>query len=296
MHRSFTISVAFICSLILVGCGGSSVDADAVEVPYPTLFGGASQTSTLVGSGARRQSTVSGVLAVPVSGELTHDTLEITITDGVSSLSDSDGMNALGEFTEGENNLILGGTQNVFEGDIAAGLEYLTVFKLEDDTSILVSSTIGVVGIGTQLIDMPAAGSVAYNGLANVFMGNLNGGSNYAVLRDGLTVVSVDFQGGLVDVDFNHTGPSSVSGDITGPPIDALFVEGMQIDGNGFSGGEITMYLDGVIVDPVGPGAVESANGHFFGFDEGNLIPDEVGGTIISSDGLSSVVVLFVAD
>ncbi len=222
--------------------------------------------------------------------------MAVTLTDGTTSLTDNNGPDAGGEFVDGEKVLILGRTDNTFEAVIAEGFDFVTVFDLEDDTVGSESGTVGVIGIGTNLADMPTQGSVTYLGRTNVVMSNINGGSNFAVLSDGDSVVEVDFLNSMVDVEIINNGPFTTSGDLMGQPMDILLVEGMVIDGNAFSGGEITMFLNGEVINPVGLNADEAANGHFFGFDDANQIPDEVGGTIISADGTSAVVATFVAD
>ncbi len=260
------------------------------------------QTATLVGSAARSQTGAFGRQAVDISGTVTlvtsgtSETLEFSISDAFSTLTDVDGPNSWGELTDGEVTLVLGRTNNPFEMNIAEDNEYVFIFQLEDDAITSLSNSVGVFGFGTQLADVPTQGFARYLGNASIVMENVNDGSNSVVLPDAQSTVVARSAESVVDVEINHSGISAISGDLMAPPIDALVVQGMLIDGNGFSGGELTMFLDGEVVDTVGPGAIESANGHFFGFDDDNQIPDEVGGVIISADGTSSVVVMFVAD
>ncbi|MGH1424962.1 MAG: transferrin-binding protein-like solute binding protein [Pseudooceanicola sp.] len=267
--------------MIVSACGGGGGGTTKTPIipPYETLASNAASTSALKGT-AVRYSSPGGFVPdnVSVSGNLTHSTGAISFTDGTTSLSDPDGRNANGSYTDGRNRLSTDGSTG-----ISAGYEYVTLFHFFGPGS----DSHGVYGIPTQTSDVPTLGSATYQGRANVaaFKLNILRGDFVANMNNGDSAVKADFESGTVDVEMNNFRSTDLYGNISTAPLDEMTTTGMTISGNEFSGGTVTTRLNGQQVDIAGSGATQSASGVFYGYDPSISAPDEVGGQALISDG-----------
>lgn len=258
---------------------------------YETLSSRAASTSNLKGTALRvpRGGTVS---TVDVSGQLTHNTGAISVSDGTSSVTASARPTTGNQYRQGTRTLTeinLDGSAN------PAPYEYVSVFNLDD--SATGSSTAGVYGIATNPADVPTSGNVTYRGQAEVAAlrnGPLPGA---AQLLNGESTVNANFATGTVDVEMTNFRQSRLQGTYRRAPLDTMTVQGMRISGNEFSGGTVATSLNGRPVDLAGTGAQQSAEGVFYGRDQGLSAPDEVGGIASITNGTRAAVIgVFVAD
>jgi hypothetical protein len=296
MAKAFKVSLFGAMIASLNGCGGGSgAPLSGPTAPtYETLSSTAASASTLKGQAVRFSTGNLTPDLVNVSGSLTHNTGAITVSDGTTSLTDPDGRDSAGRYSDGTNRLTTGDVQNTLNTDISQGYEYVTVFQLDGPNAS--SNTVGVYGVATNESDVPTSTTATYRGGSNVTVSNSNGATNFSVLSNGDSVVTADFASGTVDVELSNFRKTDLFGTVNEAPIDQVDVTGMQISGNTFSGGSTTTSLNGQQVNVVGTGSTEAASGSFFGYDAGISAPDEVGGVVVVKNDSSFVYGVYVAD
>ena len=86
------------------------------------------------------------------------------------------------------------------------------------------------------------------------------------------------------------------TGNAATAPIDTISVTGMNISGNGFSGGSATTSNGGSAVTITGANTTSNAQGTFFGYDAANSRPDEVAGNVLIQGDSGRVISSFIAD
>ncbi|MEM8537904.1 MAG: hypothetical protein AAGF56_08590 [Pseudomonadota bacterium] len=262
---------------------------------YQTLDSTVPVTSDLIGTAFRDASGPRQLVAI--NGTLTHDTRAVVVSDGFNTLTDPDGPDEGGFLRDGALRMSLGRTGSTLGTNIAVGFDYVTLFQFDDTNFPAVSNTVGVIGIGTELADMPISGGATYLGKSTATFSSVNGVSNFGSLNSGTSTVVVSFRDRTVDVTVGNFADSDLFGRIDDVPFDQMKATGMLINGNGFAGGTLAITLDGAPVDLLPDTAVDSAEGYFFGFDEAEGIPDEVGGVLLRSAGaLPHITATFLAD
>jgi hypothetical protein len=232
----------------------------------------------------RTQSTAS---VVGVSGTLTHNTGNTTVTDGTYNMVDANGFDANGDLTDGTTTINGGNNTNPYE--------YVTPFNhqytIQGNTFIV----LGVMGAQTGASDVPTTGSATYNGGLQATYAPRSGTGGVNLSGD--STVSVDFAAGSVDVQLdNFTALTIGTGQSATAPADSIRINGMQISGNGFSGGTFSAQSNGQNANILGTGVTTNAQGTFFGYNATDLAPDEVGGSFLSNGSTAGISGIFIAD
>jgi hypothetical protein len=170
--------------------------------------------------------------------------------------------------------------------------------EFEQDGVLYISE--GVIGRFTSDARMAVAGgSATYFGGATALVRGETGAGDRITLTNGDVSVAVDFASGRVNttLDFRAT-PSAV-----GAPVDRIRIDGMQIDGNRFSGGTLTATKGGSNVPAYGAsGSDLSSSGAFAGWNDatgavaGGNRPAEVGGAFVATPGVRTLMGRYVAD
>ena len=262
--------LAFVCvsMSMLTACGGSSTE-NAQQAPesYSPLEGRENTVSTLAGAGVYRSDdeTPSLVKLVSISGTRDNRVGESNLT------IDGEGYNFLSDG---------------FEDDLG-GYEYVATANLES-LSGKHFTYLGTVGIVTSSNDVPTQGTASYSGEANVLVYDfLAPSANQFSTYDVDAAVNADFAAGTVDTLL--TGGDN-------PYVNEITVSGMTISGNSFSGGTFQTSFDGVVYNFTGNDTTLASEGHFYGYDITNQIPDEVGGTIFADGDDGRIIAVYRAD
>ncbi|MEL7105414.1 MAG: hypothetical protein AAGM21_05815 [Pseudomonadota bacterium] len=299
MKKSWVLSV---CVLILLGgCGsdtgngngivflpaGSSNLGEArvlvpVEQNYTALTAMSAGRSRLEGIGTYAVSFSSTQIGAESSrmylvGYIDHDTGEVSVTDTLVTMTDSDGdgfpgssIYYVGEPGPNGEQQSLWFDDGVFFN--ATNYQYARLFNWTVSDGAGGSEIARVVaGVTTDPGDISRSATASYTG--NVLT-EFERDTVVSFLR-GSASVQADFGAGTVDAQLMPDNLSAFEGGGT-----TIQVEGMDIIENGFVGGTVTI-LDGsgadVTAAVVGANAEHEAGGMFFGPAPGE-IPAEVGG------------------
>lgn len=264
------------------GCGGPTVDPWVAPPAdyYKRLDSTANATSTFGGVGIRNSEEV-----VQASGALVHNTGALTYDDGFYNLDAPAGFDDTGTASGVEGSIV--DMSDTYAGTYEYVMPVVFNYKV-DEVSY---TTIGFAGITTDADHVPVNGSATYTGDA---AGIISASSIFDLT--GVSTIFVDFGASSVDVTLNL--PSVViTGDAEIAPLDAIVITGMTIAGNQFTGGALEALLDNVtvnIADIIGANVTESSEGMFFGWDNANLIPSEVGGVSLIMGDTGVMQFLFV--
>lgn len=270
------------CAALALGaCSGSGNSGNSVNTNliYETLTSTAAKTSTIGGVGIRANSADSTVEVVENNGSITHDTDALTLTDDMYTLTGPDGA---------------GGTLSPNTTIDTSSYDYVTVADQAYQTGGVDYYVTFVGGIITAAADMPTTGTATYTGEAAASVITATTGT---VLTNGTSTVAADFGAGTVDVTLDSfTALDSTTGTPTVGPVDTIKMTGMTINGNRFAGGTLATESGGGAVDLTGTNTTTQAAGAFFGYDNTNKVPDEVGGFLKSQGDSGIVIGGFVAD
>ncbi|OUD10624.1 hypothetical protein BVC71_03790 [Marivivens niveibacter] len=272
----------------LTACGGTTIeDFFSVSSTYAALNDTAgttsTTTSTMGGVAVRVSSASDDADIVGMSGSLNHNTGKVVINDGQYSLVDSDGFDYYGYATDGSGEAVL-----LVYAYATQTYDYASVFAETYTVGGVNYYLTGVGGIVTQEGDMPNSGYAVYTGDAAGLGADSLGDFD---LYGGTATASAYFgQGGSVDLEITDL----ILDDGTDLyPAGGIAFTDMTIDGNGFSGGEMTENFNYIVV---GTGGEGTAEGTFFGWDQGNGTPDEIGGVILFESSDSAIYLDFIAD
>ncbi len=223
------------------------------------------------------------------TGSLVPNTQSLTISDGVVTLTDTDGPNSAGVFQDAS-----GATFAASTTLDTSSYDYLALGNLNYTSGGTTYDVAIVYGARTTPADLAAAsGTVTYSGSATASAVSSTGNS-YA-LNNGAATIEVDFGGDSVDVTLdNFTVLDGTTGLPTTAPFDTISIDNMTIASHGFEGGDITTTNGGTIVLFAGPSPVNSADGGFFALD--GTTPDEVGGVFLSDGSAGTVQGIFIGD
>jgi hypothetical protein len=271
MTMKKTLMIKLVCATsiaALAACGGGSGPRTAEVEPLASTE---NVTSTL-GGVALQSNGSTGVLSVlTTEGTLMHESGAVTLNDGTYTLSDADGVDDDGLFTDGTSTV---STESVaFTGDYDFTQAYEQTYTAD---GIAYDST-GITGVVIDARDMPSTGNATFTGEA---IGSVNVAADGFDLTAGTSTLTATFSsdGGTIDLVMSDFTSTSQSGDDTSVnPIDTISALGMTIDGNGFTGGTLTTALDGTDVDIIGGSTTTAATGSFFGYNSDVAQPDEVG-------------------
>lgn len=266
--------------LSLAACGGGGTEGPIVEA----LDSAAELESDIIGIAIRGNSSL-----VATSGTLNHDNGQATIRSGDAVISGENGLNGRGDL-QGQNEFLSVDVQDNIPGEY----NYVTLFRQSDATD----SYLGVAGIATPaalIAEISSTNATAtYRGSA---IASVAIDENLFEFTDGQSTVNVDFGSGSVNAhldDFsirNQTPNSNAQA-----PFDRIELNGMTIDGNSFSGGNLQISNDGnpyVLPSDFEQG-FDSA-GNFYGVVDGNGHPVEVGGGFVAQGDEGHITGLFLA-
>ena len=182
----------------------------------------------------------------------------------------------------------LGGVSLDLTDDVAGAFVVTSSFVQES------IGAVGVVGVATELADMPTEGTATFTGGA---IGFVITGDSGVRLSNGQSTVTANFASGLVDVDLdNFSGVSQVSGNVVDTPFDSLNLSDAAIVDGGFSGGTLTSTGDASVAEVIGANATVQAEGQFYGIDDVTSDPAEVGGLIHAQGDTGQIFTSFIAD
>lgn len=211
----------------------------------------------------------------------------VVLTDTWASVVDLDGSSGLFGIRDARYSTTVADLPpgRVFTGtaNSATGSVYHQYFfwRAEDETGFLTNGKI-IMGVSTDPQDMPTSGNAIYQGNAKITRHD----GNRLSLFDGTSRVIADFEQQRVDVEIT---PGYTL-------IDEINVDGMQIDGNKFTGGTVEILFEGDDVTESITGGVTGtdAAGIFYGPSRG--APVEVGGVINVGGNDASFNTLFSAN
>ena len=277
----------------LTACVGSEIDELlAAADTYNTLNNTAttnttatnqtSSTSTMGGVAVRVDSVNDDFDVVAMTGSLNHNTGKVVISDGQYSLVDEDGFDYDGYATDGNGEVMLlvytYGTQDY---------DYASVFAEMYTVDGVDYYLTGVGGIVTQEGDMPNSGYAMYVGDAAGI--GLDSWGEFD-LYGGTATASANFGQGTVDLEIADL---YLDDGVSLYEAGGIAFNDMTISGNGFSGGTMVENFSNIYVGTGGEGIAE---GVFFGYDQGEGAPDEVGGVIVFESSDAAIYLDFIAD
>ncbi len=282
--------------ILLAGCNSSTRGTDAsgevVTTPpphepliYQTLESTENVDSQLSGSSVLLSNN--RIEQNILTGSIDHGSARHEIDDGSFTLVDADGFDSSDTLRAGAATLQ---RSSSFENET---FEYVLPFTFDYELNAGSLSSTGVVGIVTQVVDVPMLGLAEYNGGAEGFFSNSSGAYR---LVDGTSEVLVDF--GAKEVDINLTGFSAVNlvtQQSTSSPVSDITVREASISGNSFTGGDVVFFQGS---QEINHGVIQSegAQGHFYGYDVDQFVPDEVGGVVVKDGALANGYGIFIAD
>jgi len=303
MHYSIGPIACISLTLALSGCnetiadfagqtppGGTATATPTAIQSTPTLTDTGDTTSVLAGVAAYYGKPT--LAFMETSGTLTHKTGATTLRDDNVTLNDADGVGQTGNvkvLSDATSRLLINDT------NFAGSYDYVRPYTTSYDIGSTKEVIKGVYGISTTTAQMPTSGSASYTGDANVDVAVV--GAQYTMI--GKSKVDANFATGKVDVVGNGFTAFVVGGGSTptsASPVDEIKVTGMTVTGSRFSGGLATTSKNGAVVDIRGAGPKDQAAGVFYGYDDANAIPDEVGGIVNITGASGQVHMIFLAD
>lgn len=294
-----TAFFAIACCVWLAGCGGGGeTPTDPPPPPppppaneYETIYSGTSTTSNLRGVGFGIPQTGQEANTIPlleVSGSVRHDVGPLSLDDGQYAFTgtmryiDPDDPDLGVYFSDGNGGIYF---LSAFDGET---FDYVLRYNGQYQISGQSYSSEGVAGIVTAESDVPSTGTAEYAGVAFGSGATVSGGS--FELLSGNAAASVDFLEGTLSL--TADGFADV-----GAPVDEVRVSGASIDGASFSGGTISLLIDGSSADGILGGNIQSQfGGNFYGYDDALDIPDELGGIALKAGDDGYVALYFAAD
>lgn len=252
------------------GAGGGGSDNIG---SYELFKSSAAKTSTLNGTAQQIGGSATSRKLLNVSGSLTHNTGSITVKDATYTLTDTNGANANKVISDGTSSLTYSPD---FSGDYQFAAPYFQTYK--DDT--ISYDVNGIIGIATKTSDIPTSNSAIYNGEAQAIIITPTSGFD---LKSGKSEIVANFATAKVTATLNgFTSTDQTTGLPDFAPIDEIKITDMSISGNQFSSGTISTTLDGKAVNLIGTNSTSTAQGSFFGYNNTDKTPGEVGGHILS--------------
>ncbi len=282
------------CSLGLAGCGGGASPDDPPPPPaneYETIHSEAATSSALRGVGLGIPQTGQEANEIPllaVAGSVRHDVGPLSLDDGQYAFTgtmyyvDPDDPEQGVYFSDGNGGVFLLST---FDG---ASFDYVLRYNGEYRIGAVKHSAEGVIGIVTADADVPSGGTATYSGVAFGSGATVSGGS--FELLSGSAAATADFGAGTLSL------LADGFADI-GAPVDEVRVTGAVIDGASFGGGTVSLLSDGASAEGIlGPDVQSQFGGSFYGYDDVQDIPDEIGGLLLKAGDDGYVALSFAAD
>ncbi|MGV6839846.1 MAG: transferrin-binding protein-like solute binding protein [Planktomarina sp.] len=234
--------------------------------------------------------TTGALSAATSTGALDQSTGTLTVSQGpYAFVSNANAYTPTGLISDSAGATLLA------NAGMGANYEYLVVYNGTFTDGGVNYDTVGVLGPVTATADVRTSGTATYSGSANLSVVTQNGFSR--LYTDGTTSISVNFATSNADMTLNNFTITNRSGQATNSSeFDTLSINGMAISGSNMSGGTFAFTQSGQQVDIVGTNTSETVHGTFYGYDEVNNIPDEVGGIVLVSGDTGQVTGVFVAD
>ena len=261
-----------------------STQAQATQtVPYDPLISSKPQTRQITGVALSPNATAPFLRSHAVSGTIARNGRDFTFTDTIFSLSDANGPNSKGEFSNGTLKLVTD----------QASYKYAARYAIDDGNR----ATAGIFGVATQPTDMPQRGTAIYQGfgeITEIYPSTIPGVQPRIINHVASSELDVNFATGKVNAALKVQGQAVQ----IGSKIDRVSARGMQLSGSGFSGSTVKMFNNGTRVYPTGANATAQASGQFYGAkraSDGTLTPAEVGGVLHSSSKDGFVFGTFIA-
>ena len=258
--------------------------ATAPDLPNAPLIAQAQEIRAISGSALIVSQDQSALNVALVSGRIGPAGSQFRFADTLYTLRDADGPDSQGRFSDGTVTLVTS----------APGYQYVTRYGVDYAPAGRSEAGAGVFGIPTLGSDMPASGSAQYRGvgeLSEIYA--TAGGPSIPVNRLGQSQIDVNFETGIVNAAIQMDGLS-----VLPTQLDRMSARGMILNGNGFAGTNVKMFLNGSRVFPTGPEPANAASGQFFGLERagsGDTQPAEVGGVMHSSSSTGIVFGTFIA-
>ena len=252
-------------------------------VPYDPLISSKTQTRQITGVALAPHKTAPFLRSHTVSGAIARDGRDFSFTDTIFSLTDADGPNSKGEFSNGTLKLVTD----------QASYKYAARYAIDDGNR----ATAGIFGIATQPTDMPQKGTATYRGfgeITEIYPSTIPGIQPRIINHVASSELDVNFATGKVNAALKVQSRAVQ----IGSQIDRVSARGMQISGSGFSGSTVKLFNNGARVYPTGANASAQASGQFFGAKrtpDATLTPAEVGGVLHSSSKDGFVFGTFIA-
>ncbi len=270
---------SILITVILTACSSSSTNSPQ----YETLTSNADTTSTLGGVSTLKRGEIS-LSVTETSGELQHNNSMTSFTGGGYSINaavPNDGI-----LRDGNTVLV-----DITDFQVSNSYDYVQTIiagVVQPDGSLNTNEgfLLGVHGIITSIADVPAPNSgqsATYNGEAFGNYSPLSGGGE-TNLTNGAASITANFDSGTVDVNLSNF--TSV-----GNGIDTVNIANMEIDGNTFTGGDVTITGANTNFE-----FIEESAGAFFGYDNAISAPDEVGGVYLGVGEDGVLLLQYVAD
>lgn len=290
--KSSSMTVVLLCAasaFALSACGGgssSSGGVSAASAPPPSngafsLRSTANVRSQITGTALRE--TGPNLQLTSVSGTFDHATSAITLNDGQFAFADPTGVDQLGVHQDGSASLLL-------LNRTSAPFDFVNLYVQEYTLNGQLFESVGVVGVASNISDIPATGKATFNG--DAFGAIRTNASNTIQSFSGDSLVEADFGLGLTDVTFSNLVDIDTNGSVA--LVDTIKIDNMAITGNTFSGGTLVTTNGGAAVNITGGNTTTVAQGHFFG--PSGSVPDEVGGNLLSVGNTRTLATTFLAD
>lgn len=284
--RSSSSFLPFMAATLIAGCGGgggndanplsgnniagtptsSTATSTSPATPQRIPIISALRGSAILSNGTNGQFSVR-----PITGTSTDTTRAISLSDGIYTLTDSDGFDTLGRLTNGASVLIPVITSHTYD--------YVTVYNQSYTAGGSSYDAFGLFGLAANAANMPRSGSATYRGEARAVVITADHGLD---LQGGQSTITANFGTNRISaVMTNFAAVDQLSGTAAPPPIDTISATNMIMSGNTFSGGAITTTMGGAPINLTGSNTSSATQGAFFGNSSAAPLPDEVGGVFL---------------
>ncbi len=278
-------------SILLTACSSGSDE----QSRYATLTSTEDRVSELGGAGINRyQRDGKGFYGnAIISGQIDHGNKIIDITSNDLTIIDENGFDRYGNISH--NGITLTNeTRSTFD----AQYDYVNYYYYENPSDQIFDRHLITAGIITREDDVPTDGTAVYHGEAAAIYQHDSYADTFHYLNEGTSTVTANFGSGLVTAELSNFASvqDSDRNALSDSLIDSIIVRDMEIRENTFFGRDIEIYKDGVEINFIASSGSGRSHGAFFGYDENNQIPDEVGGVIYTAGSDSYVEAVYLAD
>lgn len=265
------------------GTGGTFGEVDSNPPVYGDFSTGEGQGTGTLG-GAFMQGTGRDKTTSTGSGSIRFEDGATTLSDGVVTIVDSDGVSLHEELEDDENThleyttaYIKSSGGNYLNNDYETLATVRVIDGVVTQTGNDVTESLGVVGFATDIANVPTAGSGTYHGEAWVRFESRASTVNIGTAYGDVAAVT-DFDLGVIDLTISDIDDGANN---TQVPVDTIKFLGLDIDGNVITGDSYQATIDGAPLEPSGAGSEAVIKGNLFGYDASVSGPDEMGGIFV---------------